>query len=337
MAIKVKDLASMLGVSPSTVSLVLNNRPGISEATRQRVFDKLTELGYSSMIPRSSAVNSLNLRLVIFKKHGGVVADTHFFSQVIEGIDSQTRKNGCNLLINYISGLEPQEERMRVFAQSSCDGVILLATEMDAADLEPFLKLNLPMVVLDSYFETIQQDAVVINNVQGASAAVRHLIAMGHRSIGYLHSRIHINNFQERREGVVKALSAAGLELPEQMIFRLEPSIEGAAASMRELLRQHRSLPTAFFAANDLIAIGAARALKEAGCRIPEDISIIGFDDMPVAEAMDPPLTTVYVPKQRLGMLAVDRLISQIGQEAPEFIKVEVGTHLVKRRSVRPL
>ena len=99
MALKVKELASMLGVSSSTVSLVLNNRPGISEATRQRIFDKLTELGYSDMIPKAAAASSPNLRLVIFKKHGSVVRDTHFFSQVIEGIDIQTRKNGYNLLI----------------------------------------------------------------------------------------------------------------------------------------------------------------------------------------------------------------------------------------------
>ncbi len=334
MALKVKDIANMLGVSPSTVSLVLNNRPGISESTRQRIFDKLTELGYSNMIPKATT-NYPNLRLVIYKKHGGVVSDTHFFSQVIEGIDTQTRKSGYNLLINYISGLDPVEEQLRCFNQSSCDGLILLATEMSPEDLTPFQTLKIPTVVLDSYFQFVQQDAVVINNMQGASEAIRHLTEMGHTRIGYLHSNVYINNFQERRDGVIQALRGAGLQLPESFLFSLTPSIDGAYNSMRRLLSQQPVLPTAFFADNDLIAVGAARALREAGYVIPNDISIIGFDDMPVAEAMNPPLTTIYVPKQRLGMLAVKRLISQIQQETAEFVKIEVGTHLVCRQSVR--
>jgi len=335
MSIKVKDLAAMLDVSPSTVSLVLNNRPGISESTRKRVFDKLEELGYGHMIPQTISESQRNIRLVVFKKHGGVLADTDFFSKVIEGIDSASRKSGCNLLINYVTGTDNRDDLARMLGGSSCDGIILLATEMDAEDVFPFRTLNVPLVLLDSYFESLPLDAVVINNIQGVCEAVYHLIAKGHRNIGYLHSRIHINNFKERHVGVMKALMAANLQLPEENIYLLEPSIEGAAASMRELLKEKRPLPTAFFADNDLVAIGAARALKEAGYKIPDEISIVGFDDMPVANVMDPPLTTINVPKERLGSLAVERLLSQIEQPTEEFVKVEVGTKLVKRQSVR--
>jgi len=335
MAIKVKDLAAMLDVSPSTVSLVLNNRPGISETTRQRVFEKLQELGCDHMIPQTVDDPQRNIRLVIFKKHGGVIADTHFFSKVIEGIHSESRKNNCNLLISYIGGDDSEEEILRMIGNSACDGIILLATEMDEEDLRPFLGIGIPLVLLDSYFESVPLDAVVINNVQGVCEAVRHMIDKGHRSIGYLHSRIPINNFRERHEGVLKALSGAGMELKEENIYLLEPSIEGAAQTMQEQLAEKRPLPSAFFADNDLVAIGAARALKEAGYRIPEDVPVVGFDDMPVACVMDPPLTTINVPKERLGMLAVERLLSQIVHPTEEFIKIAVGTKLVKRQSVR--
>ena len=336
MGIRVKDLAEMLGVSPATVSLALNNKAGISQATRQRVFDKLNELGYSDRIPAPAAADPLNIRLVIYKKHGIVVSDTHFFSQVIEGINIETRRHGYNLLVTYISGQDNKEEQYRLACLPPCNGVILLATEMEEEDLAPFLGIELPIVLLDSYFERTDADCIVINNVQGASEAVHHLLELGHRSIGYLHSSIHINNFRERREGMEKALQSHGLKLPEEMVFSVEPSIEGAREGMMKYLSQPVKLPTALFADNDLIAIGAARAIREAGLRIPKDISLIGFDDMPVAEIMEPPLSTIYVPKQRLGMLAVQRLIRCMNGETEEVVKVEVKTRLVSRKSTIP-
>lgn len=333
MGIKVKDLAELLGVSPATVSLALNNKPGISQATRQRIFDKLNELGYGDRIPSSSEAAPLNIRLVIYKKHGTVVTDTHFFSQVIEGINAAARRYGYNLLMTYLSGQDSQEEQLRLASLSPCAGVILLATEMAAEDLSPFLNLKIPLVLLDSYFERVNTDCVVINNVQGAAEAVRHLLQLGHTHIGYLHSSIHINNFQERREGMEKALRSVGRELEEELIYPVEPSVEGARLSLAKLLAQKEEPPTAFFADNDLIAIGAAQAIRDAGMRIPEDVSLIGFDDMPIAEIMEPPLSTIYVPKQRLGTLAVKRLISRINGEADEFVKIETGTTLVPRKS----
>ncbi len=333
MGIKVKDLAEMLGVSPATVSLALNNKAGISQATRQRIFDKLSELGYSDRIPAPAGANPLNIRLVIYKKHGIVVSDTHFFSQVIEGINTATRRYGYNLLVTYLSGQDSREEQRRLACLAPCNGVILLATEMAAEDLSPFLNLDIPIVLLDSYFEAASADCVVINNIQGAAAAVRHLMKLGHRKIGYLHSSIYINNFGERREGVEKALRDAGQELSEKMIYPVEPSIEGARSALARMLAESREQPTAFFADNDLIAFGAAQAVKDAGLRIPEDISLIGFDDMPVAELMEPHLSTIYVPKQRLGMLAVERLVERMNGGTEESVKIAVGTRLIPRRS----
>ncbi|MCI9457353.1 MAG: LacI family transcriptional regulator [Oscillospiraceae bacterium] len=334
MGIKVKDLAKMLGVSPATVSLALNNKAGISQATRQRIFDKLSELGYSDRIPIPAAENPLNIRLVIYKKHGLVVSDTHFFSQVIEGINLAARRYGYNLLVTYLTGQDSREEQRRLASLAPCSGVILLATELEAGDLSPFLELDIPIVLLDSYFETVDADCIVINNAQGAAEAVRHLLEKGHREIGYLHSSAHINNFRERREGMESALHAAGLELTEKMIFPVEPSVEGARRSLAKLLEAPDRLPTAFFADNDLIAIGAAQAFRDVGLRIPEDISLIGFDDMPIAEIMEPPLSTIHVPKQRLGMLAVYRLVSCINGETDESVKIEVRTRLTARGSV---
>ena len=162
--------------------------------------------------------------------------------------------------------------------------------------------------------------------------ATSYLVNHGHQQIGYLRSKIRIKNFLEREDGFCKGLST---QKRSDYIFDVEPTSEGAYHDMKALLEKSPKLPTAFFADNDIIAISCMKALKEKGFRLPEDISVIGFDDiMPLCEIIEPKLTTMRVPKQRLGMLAVDRLIANINNEAKEIIKLEVSTELVERDSV---
>jgi len=338
MALKVKDIARMLNISPSTVSLVLNNKPGISEETRQKVLKTVEELGYNTNILSKPALkNNKNLRFVIYKKHGNVVADTAFFSALIEGIDTEARKNGYNLVFSHVNESEGKMDVYRIIEENPLDGILLLATEMSPEDLQPFTRLNMPIVILDNNFEREKLDTVLINNVQGACEATKYLIDMGHKSIGYLHSSVWINNFEERKEGYLKALQENGLQANEKYIFGLESTTEGAYGDMKALLQKGRKLPAAFFADNDIIAFGAIKAMKEHGLRIPEDVSVVGFDDVPFCEIIDPPLTTIKVHKQRMGMVAVKRLIEKIEENAAEFIKIEVGTELVVRKSVRKI
>lgn len=338
MKIRIKDIAKAVGVSPSTVSLVLNNRPGISEETREKILKKIEELGYSTTRASSKVTKGLtkNIRFIVYKKHGKVVGETPFFSALIEGIEQEARDEGFNLLISYMNEQsENRQEIIQIIKESPVDGILLLATEMYPHDLLIFNNLTLPIVVLDSYLENKNMDFVVISNVEAIYNATSYLIQKGHKEIGYLDSSVWIKNFEERKEGYEKAIKQCGLALRKEYIFSLEPTLEGSYKDMQDILEKRPKLPTAFVAANDIIAFGAMKALKEAGIRIPDDISIIGLDDMPFCEICDPPITTLRVYKERMGKIAVKRLIERIIDNVEERVKIEVRTELIERKSVR--
>lgn len=335
MTVKIKEIAKSMNISPTTVSLILNNRPGVGAETRERVLNYINENGLN-VNTRKSAASGRSIGFFIYKKHGKVVSDTPFFSQVIEGIESEARKNGYNLSISYLKASPKGSQLANFLGQGLPGGVILLATEMDENDLTDFEQLNVPMVILDNCFADDHVDAVYIGNERGSSEAVSYLIHAGHREVGYLHSAVPITNFDCRSRGYRHALEAAGLPVKEDNIFLLDSTVDGACSDMKKYLEAGRRLPTAFFADNDLIAIGAMKALKEAGLRIPEDISIIGFDDMPYCAMAEPPLSTVQVYKQYMGEMAVRRLVEKMEStdSEGEYLKAEVGTQLVLRASV---
>ena len=177
-------------------------------------------------------------------------------------------------------------------------------------DFALFKDLRQPVVFLDSCFPYENQDFVLINNIQGAYIATKHLIDEGHEQIGYLQSSVYINNFGEREQGFVQALMNHNLAVDRSLWYQLEPTLDGAYRDMQAVLaRGNYKPPTSFFADNDIIAFGAMSALKEFGIRIPQDVSIVGFDDMPYCEISDPKLTTIHVNKQQLGAAAVKRLV----------------------------
>ncbi|ADQ03920.1 transcriptional regulator, LacI family [Caldicellulosiruptor owensensis OL] len=338
MKVRIKDIAKAVGVSPATVSLVLNNRPGISEETREKILKKIEELGYNSGRTTSKAVRGLtkNIRFIVYKKHGKVVGETPFFSALIEGIEQEARDEGFNLLISYINEQSgDRQEIIQIIKETPVDGILLLATEMYSHDLLIFNNLTLPIVVLDSYLEDKNMDFVVIANAEAIYSATVYLIQKGHREIGYLDSSVWIKNFEERKEGYEKAILQSGLVFKKEFILSLEPTLDGAYKDMKEILGNGTELPTAFVAANDIIAFGAMKALKEAGIKIPDDISIIGLDDMPFCEICDPPITTLRVYKERMGKIAVKRLIERIMNNVEERVKIEVRTELIERKSVK--
>lgn len=335
MGLRIKDISDMLNISPATVSLALNNKPGVSEETRQKILSVIADMGYdTNLLSKPALRNNKSIRFIVYKKHSKVVADTPFFSTLMEGIDLEARKNGYNLVISYINESENKAEVLRLIEENPLDGLIILATEMNSEDIKQFMQLGVPVVALDSYFEKEKLDTVIINNVQGAYEAVKYLIDSGHTDIGHLQSSIRIKNFEERNEGFMKALSDNKIKFEEKNVFTLEPTMEGAYNSMLDSLKKDIKLPTAFFADNDIIAFGTIKALREFGIQVPNQISIIGFDDMPFCEMIDPALTTIRVFKQRMGMLAVDRLINKIEGNIYEYIKLEIGTILIERKSV---
>lgn len=335
MNISAKDLAAKLNISAATVSMVLNDKPGISEKTRELVIAAAKKYGYESNKKNDNATENTVIHFVIYKKHGHIVTDTAFFSQVIEGVNRRCQKYNCRQQIIYIYNKDSLAALLNSISNSKNVGVILLATEMSNADFNIASKYDIPLVVLDNYFEDYYYDSILINNTQGAYLATKHLIENGHKKIGYLHSSVSIGNFKERQDGYYKALREYNFPIEHPYVCYLSPIGSQAYEDMNKYLESSKELATAYFADNDIIASSALRSFKEHGINVPNDVSIIGFDDMPFCQLIEPPLTTMYVPKQELGALAVDRLLINIKEEKEAAVKIEVATHLVERNSVK--
>lgn len=334
MSITSKELAKILNLSPAAISMALNNKPGVSTATRKLVLETADKYGYDF----SKLAEKHNLKgtiyFIIYKKHGAVVSDTPFFSEVSEGVAAGCKKADYKLKITYIyEDEEDVAEQLEEIQYSDCIGLIVLGTEMRPEDLKPFQKLPLPFVLVDTYFETITCDCVLINNVQGAYLAASHLIKKTKKQPGYLHSSYDIGNFAERNSGFFKAVRAHGMSSAQSIVHRLTPSMDGAYADMKEIIAQGETLASCYFADNDLIAMGAMKALKEAGYKIPGDIAIAGFDNLPFSKVIEPTLTTINVPKHYMGEMAAKRLIALLHDSGAAPVKIEISTALVERRS----
>lgn len=336
MRVTAKQLAERAGVSQATVSLVLRGKPGVSEKVRRQILALAKEMGLEQH-PCAPAASGGELQLIIYKRHGKVMADTPFFEQLTQGVANEAAALGYHLSIRYFYGNQSIREQIRSLQSHNCNGVVLLATEMHTEDVLPFSALGIPLVILDNSFPSLNYDAISIDNALGAWRAVHYLIECGHTRIGYLHSSVEIRNFRERYSGYLSACRS----LPEDAnadsahrIIPVSPSSEGAAEDMAKYLDSDQLLPTAFFADNDRIAAGCCSTLLKYGYRIPDNISIIGFDDSSVSEMLNPPLTTMRVQKQRMGALAVERLNVLIQQAPPERIHIAIAPEILVRQSV---
>lgn len=335
MTITAKELAQKLNLSAAAVSMALNNKPGVSTATRKLVLDTADRYGYdfSRLSEKQNLVGSIYF--IVYKKHGAVVSDTPFFSEVSDGVVLGCKEAGYKVKISYLYGDEEDSvEQLEEIQYSDCIGIILLGTEMTPEDLKRFQKLPIPFVLLDTYFETTDCNYVLINNVQGAYLAASHLIKKTKKQPGYLRSAYPIGNFAERNSGFFKAIRAYGMSSSKSIVHTLTPSIDGAYADMKEILENKEELAPCYFADNDLIAVGAMKALKEFGHQIPQEIAVVGFDNIPLCRIIEPSLTTIHVPKQYMGEMAARRLLTILNEKDSQSVKIEIATQLVERNSV---
>lgn len=337
MAVKAKELAKLLGISPASVSLVLNNKPGVSEATRNKVFSALKEFGYEDLLP--DTIEEKKILFLVYRKNGSKAEASPYFSQIftgiIEGVEYQVKNCGYKLMITYSDSKSIALDVEKI-KEEQIEGLLLLATEMVEEQMKLFTDMHVPTVIIDNYMGSEDLDSVAINNEQGVDLAVSHLVSMGHREIGYLHVEGNANNFVERYYGFLRSIRENHLKLNEDNIVEFT-SAGGDAAylELKEHLGARKNMPTAFFADNDIIAIWAIRVLRENGYRIPEDISIVGFDDISISSMMEPPLTTIQTPKYAIGCVAVNSLVSKIEGKSEGIQKIEMKTALVERQSVK--
>jgi LacI family transcriptional regulator/LacI family purine nucleotide synthesis repressor len=329
MKVGVRDISRKTGFSPATVSNALNHKRGVSKETAEIILRVANEMGYQ----RQGHLN--RIQFVMARKSGRVLDESFFHPVVIEGIEREARQH--DLPTNYVT-LDLDNPASVAQIKDMCDdptgAIILLGTEMWEEDYRPFLNANAPLVVIDGWCSHHFLESIVISNETSAMRAVRYLIDHGHTKIGYLHGNPQIRNFPLRYRGYVSAMEEAGLPVDERFQTNVGTTLSTALSDMNSWLDGNPELPTAFFADNDVLAVGAAGALTRHGIRVPEDVSLIGFDDLSFAAISAPPLTTIRVPKQEMGELAVRRVIAQTTNDAPFTCVTHVSTAFVERDSV---
>lgn len=335
----IKLIASEAGVSLATVSNALNGKPGVNQETSKQVFAIAKKLGYFEHNSKSN--NSMRLkeiraiRVIKFRRHGLVVQDTPFFSELLNSIETESNIQGFELLFAQIYGKLPEDRRRMIqLLEDKNVANIILATEMCKEDLELIESAEAPFLLLDSYFRGSGINSVTINNYEAGYMAASHLIEKGHQQIGMINSSTGFNNMYYRWLGYKDALTHADLPIRKEWEVQVEPTIKGSYRDMLQWLSLNSTLPTAFFAANDMMAVGAVRALQERGLQVPDDVSIISMDNTPVCQAVNPSLSTIHVYKQELGSTAVRELLSIVQNSETCHRLVEVGVRLIERSSV---
>lgn len=333
MTIRISEIAKFAGVSVATVSLVVNNKPGVGEATRKRILDIIKDSGYTPNLKQIDYANvDKSIRFLKYKKHGLVVDENGFISSLSDGVDIGARELGYDVVITTINE-DNKESILSLAKEDPRAGIILLGTELSSDDLNFLKDIKVPVVIVDSYFELEDYDCVVMNNIDASYKAVKYLFEKGYKEIGHFESSVIINNFSERKEGYRKALKKLGLEFKPEYSFSLESTMEGAYRDMVKILEKKPKLPQAIFSDNDTIAVGAIKALKEFKVKIPEQLSIIGFDDIPFCLMIEPTLSTMRIYKEEIGYLAAKRLIEKIEKNDTSIIKMQVGAELIERNS----
>jgi DNA-binding LacI/PurR family transcriptional regulator len=309
MSVTSEDVARLAGVSRATVSYVVNHGPRpVSHETRERVLKAIYQTGYQ---PNSVA---RNLRMRRTSTIGLIVPDTYnsYFSEVAQGIEAVAFEKGYTVFLCHSgSDLEREMRYVNILQTQQVAGVIWIP---GTADFSPYYKLKeyeIQTVVIDRSIPNEEVSTVMADNLRGGFLATKHLIDLGHRRIGYISRPVEMNHSRGRFEGYLSALQEHNIEFDDKLVVKGGFVLEDGRRAANELLKIEQ-LPTAIFAYNDIMAIGALRAIHEAGFHVPNDFSLVGFDDIAQSAFTYPALTTVYLPKFEMGKIGAKLLFSLI-------------------------
>lgn len=347
-SVTLRDVAREAQVSIGTVSRVLNNHANVAEDIRLRVLKAATQLGYFAMGGQENRVPTAN-RIIqeigfLFCSvvPGNSIGSNPFWSQILHGVESEARLT--NLKVTYRSiGYEQEtpETLLSTIYELKLGGILLVGpAEPEVVRL--LQSTGIPLVLIDNYVPGV--NAVLGDNFAGARAAVEYLIHMGHRQIAFIggpflekgHLTNKVYTIERRSQGYRMALLDASLPVLDHLYEAADLTKDGGYAACKRLLARNNPF-SALFCANDEMAVGAMKALREADLRVPEDISLVGFDDIDLAEHLVPALTTVHVNKEMLGSVAVQRLLFLVGKPDSINLSSVLDLELVIRNSVRQL
>jgi len=328
----IKRVAARAGVSIATVSRVFAEHPAVSDALRQRVREAAHALNYRP----SRAARAL--RAGTSQAIGVVIPDLEnpFFTAVVRGIEGVLQAAGYTLLLANSDEDAARERRiLETFRADSVAGVIFVPINGARHAYQDVLAPPLQAVAVDRSASSLRTDLVTVDNVGGTRRGVRHLLAKHHRAVALLGGPSRHSTAKERERGYCDAMRDAGLPVRPELIYHGDFREGGGYRGMKALLALPRR-PSAVFVANNLMTLGAFRALHEAGVRVPHDLALVGFDDMPWATSLNPPLTAVSQPSQEIGSSAADLLLDRIARPGRAVRHVMLDTALMVRDSCGP-
>ncbi|HAS4315136.1 TPA: substrate-binding domain-containing protein [Vibrio cholerae] len=329
-----KDIARLAGVSTSTVSHVINKSRFVSDEIAERVNNAAQQLNYApSALARSLKMNRT--------KTIGMLVTTStnpFFGEVVKGVERSCYHQGYNLIL---CNTEGDNQRMKAsintLLQKRVDGLLLMCSTLEGERLDVFDRYpDIPIVVMDWGPILFASDKIQDNSLQGGYMAAKHLIECGHKEIDCITGPLIRHQAQMRYEGYKRALAEAGIAINPDWIVESDFECEGGYQAF-EKLYQRGKLPSALFVSNDMMAMGVIQAASQRGLRVPDDLSLIGYDDVHIAKFMTPALTTIHQPKYRLGKAAVDTLLYRLENPDTTAQVVQLEPTLVVRNSVRKL
>jgi len=333
-----RDVARQAGVSLGTASNVMNNKSNVAPETRAKVLAAASALGYQHPVRVSTlAAHSLSVIGMIVKRDPDIMpAVNPFYSYVMAGIERECQRQNLSLMyanvevddLNRPSALPPMLNEQQV------DGIVMVGTFLQDTIYRIGNTIDRPLVLVDAYAPGSRYDTIVTDNINGAYSAVDYLLDEGHTRIGLIGSVPDgYPSIRERRKGYLRALKHRGIHHEDQYIEDSPLTRGGGHAATIALLRRAPEI-TAIFACNDEVAIGAMNAAREMGRKLPEDLSIVGFDDIDLAQEVSPALTTVHVDKVLMGVLAVRHLRDRAEDPGRPALTTTLSTQLILRESV---
>lgn len=322
------DLAAAAGVSPMTASRAVNNQPGVSARTRQAILKVAADLGYVTNRVAQKLSSGQSRVIGVLAAH----LEQPFVSGLVTSLAQAAAETDNEVLVysHTASDKLPSGNVLRLLQQFT-DGVVVLLP-YQFGTVQSIARGRFPVVTIDSPMEHTDLPSVAADSYAGARLAMKHLAELGHKRVAFVAGAEKLSSAIERHRAYDDAVAVHGLDRDPALVVRGDYRIEGGRAAAERLLALPRP-PTAIFAANDMSAFGVMAVLQERGLKIPEDMSVVGFDDIPAASHLHPGLTTVRQPLEQMGAAAVSALLSQIAGLAPATSKVTLPTELVVRRS----
>jgi len=329
---RIKDIAREAGVSTATVSHVINKTKYVTDETRERVQQAIKKFNYH---PNAHAQM---LALGKSKIIGLLVSDISnpFFPEIIKSIEATVFEKGYNLiLLNTNYDAERAVEYVHRLIQMKVAGIVLMTAEFDDALIAEAKRKKTSIVFHDLGVVGEKMSNVILDYAVGIEEAVQHLVSLGHKNIAHISGSHEIHSGRVREEAFVKAMKKHFPKGKTPKIYEGDFRFEGGRRAAHQMLEE-KDVPTAVVVANDMMALGAMQELKSAGLQVPQDISIVGFDDIAFAALSEPPLTTVCSPRVEIGRRAVEALMLTIDHPHQQGIEVRIPTYLLKRSSTAP-